>query len=363
MTEPYPPFPESDLERLEGIIDKAAALRAPPTVSDVRVHGTQEAIDKFMTEMALARLEFGVIAKSRTAKVVTRDRGTYEYSWAPLLNVLEAVVKPLAQHGVTIWQPWSGPDDQGRYRITTWVRGHGACVEAVAEFHGAGNDQDRGKQITYVRRYSLNAILSVDADPDVDDDGVDEREPKAPPQNQPQKRPPALEGGRVEKPSQGQQRPAARQERPRSEPPPKPAQRPAGSFAERLAQNRGKPTDAQQRELDAAEYQASKAARGESNPFERGDAWEPPDSMDDAPRDTTPAPPPKPTPAHEESELPKDRIDELHRLAKLLDLKGPKFVSWMEKRINKSDPKSVDARDLEFLIEAANEELSARAAS
>lgn len=47
------------------------------------------------------------------------------------------------------------------------------------------------------------------------------------------------------------------------------------------------------------------------------------------------------------------------RLAKQLGVTGPKLITWMEKRINKTDPSKVTEKEIDFLIESATEELAA----
>lgn len=177
-------------------------------LEQVREYGPPEAVDKLMASVAQARQNFGPIKKSKQGR-----SGNQTYMYAPFSELLAATVLPLANHGVTVWQPLSGPTAAGKLRVTTWVRGHGAKVESVLEFEPAGSIKDVGAQITYYRRYAYNAALLLDADGDADDGDFksipDRKGPPSMPDKPPQR----------SRPQQAQKPPQRPPQRPPSEPP------------------------------------------------------------------------------------------------------------------------------------------------
>ena len=116
------------------------------------------------TALAKARLEFGSVTKSKTAKA-----GTYSYDYADLAGVIDATAVPLARQGIVVFQ--SPEVEAGRVIIhTTLVHSSGASLTfpplpmPIAQ----NTPQGIGSAITYGRRYALTGILNLAAE---DDDG------------------------------------------------------------------------------------------------------------------------------------------------------------------------------------------------
>lgn len=94
-----------------------------------------------------------------------------KYYYASLEDSLEAVIPALSKHGLSISQPPFDMED-GRFIIVTkllhssgqWMSSR---VRVVPE---KNNPQALGSQITYMKKYAINAMLGIGAG-DIDDDG------------------------------------------------------------------------------------------------------------------------------------------------------------------------------------------------
>lgn len=125
--------------------------------------------ENIFAALAAAQGEFPKIAKNRTAKVKSKRTGQeFEYQYCTLDAIFDAVRPPLAKHGLAI-----------RHVIT---RETFTTVEAVLT-HSSGSElrsgplivpdfegdmQALGSGLTYVRRYTVNALLGIC--PEEDDD-------------------------------------------------------------------------------------------------------------------------------------------------------------------------------------------------
>jgi len=348
-----------ELERLEAIIDKAAALRGPTALSEVRLIGEPQDCCELLLGVARARTNFGPIGKPATGRM-----GNSTYQYAPLTELVKATAAPLAAESVVVMQFLTGSPGED-HRLTTWVTNGKARIEAILLIKAmpleTSNDVKAwGALTTYLRRYTYQATLQLDGDADADSEAGDQA-------GRFKAQPPPLEA--APRREQRQEAPkAAPPPKPRSEPPPKPTPRPAqpakgndpsreaaeefvasgrsrvlnsvaaepqGGFAARLAETRGKTTSDDQPYIEHT-----------------GD---PEDAPADEPVDRPTAPIIE---VAKPSGPPADRAELFLKLAKRLGLQGPKLITWMEKRINKTDPTKVTAAEVEFLIGSANEELA-----
>lgn len=334
-----------ELERLELIIDKAAALRSPRQQSEVRLVGEPDDVAALVLGIARARPNFAAVGKTATGRM-----GNQTYQYAPLPELVKATAAPLAAENVAVLQFLSGAPEE-EHRLTTWVTNGRAYIESVLVFPStpltdASQVKSWGALTTYLRRYAYQAILQLDGDADADGPAGDLAG---------KRQPPAIEVA-LERPQR------------RSEPPPKPAQRqqpktpqngsqapqqaPRGGFAGRLAENRKAPQEP---------------------PPDLPPLWddEPPNdpNLSMLPQEQLlPNHSDRPTAPMGEAAKPKDshsstvdpkKAEHFLRLAKQLGVTGPKLITWMEKRINKTDPSKVTEKEIDFLIESATEELAA----
>lgn len=80
------------------------------------------------------------------------------------INTMLAEVKPaLHKHGLLIVQPIE--DGQVITRIIDGETGATVC-ESALHLSGQGNPQQRGSEITYYRRYTLQSLLALEAEDD-----------------------------------------------------------------------------------------------------------------------------------------------------------------------------------------------------
>lgn len=150
------------------------------------------------TALLAAQREFNPVVKNK-------QNPHLKNFYADLGAVLEAVTEPLANHGLLIVQRF-GHDQGGPILITEIVHaesGQSICSELPIVSKDPTDPQKLGGAITYARRYSLLAILSLTAE---DDDGNAASKPAPPGQQQRDTNIPVA-GGFVVTPD-GQPRPA-----------------------------------------------------------------------------------------------------------------------------------------------------------
>lgn len=138
-------------------------------------------INEITKALAKARLQFGTVRKDRTGQV-----GQAKYKYATLESVLDATGDALGSNGVALLQSvtWE-VTGEGEERLAwcvvhtmlthesgQWLRSESrALIEPELTRDGRrvlSPVQDLGKVSTYLRRYSLTAILGVTAEEDTD---------------------------------------------------------------------------------------------------------------------------------------------------------------------------------------------------
>lgn len=122
------------------------------------------------TAFAKAQGEFPSIGKTKTVKVRTNTGGEYTFSYAPLETIIAAVKPVLAKHGLAVTQLLEQVD--GRPGLRTELRhssggvlGSSFPLPMVPE-----SAQKLGSLLTYLRRYTITAILGIATEDD--DDGA-----------------------------------------------------------------------------------------------------------------------------------------------------------------------------------------------
>lgn len=143
----------------------------PKVVGEIEWGG--EGIGALVTALASAQAKFGAIVKNKVARI-RGPKGNYDYSYADLADVLDAVRGPLATAGIVLTQPATnnGPVVTARTVLLRanndgeigWVRS-----PAITVFADNERPQALGSAITYARRYSVGALLGIS--PEADDDG------------------------------------------------------------------------------------------------------------------------------------------------------------------------------------------------
>lgn len=117
---------------------------------------------------------------------VEKDGKSHHGKYATLAAVLDTVRGPLAEHGLSIVQ---APSSGGNMVSVTTRLNHlsGEWMETTISAPAATDIQKLGSSISYLRRYSLMAMLALAADDDDDGDtamkGPQNRQQPAPRQN------------------------------------------------------------------------------------------------------------------------------------------------------------------------------------
>ncbi len=127
---------------------------------------TSPDINELAAALSKAQGQFPTIDRSETA-IVQSDKAKYSYKYATLASVLDAVRKPLADNGLSIWQS-PGSAEQGRVSMTLLLmHTSGQWIKNTFSMPlGLQTPQGIGSIISYARRYQLLACLGLATDDD-----------------------------------------------------------------------------------------------------------------------------------------------------------------------------------------------------
>lgn len=114
--------------------------------------------------LAKAQAAFPVISRDKEVTVQTKTGGSYKFKYAPLDAILTAVRGPLSDNGLAISQMLDGDD-----LVTMLLHKDGQTLTGRFPLPHGDTIQALGSAVTYLRRYSLQAILGIAAEED--DDG------------------------------------------------------------------------------------------------------------------------------------------------------------------------------------------------
>lgn len=134
-----------------------------------------EQINELATALAKAQGQIKNPAKNKTVTVTTKMGSKYEFAYADLSAILDAVRKPLSDNGLGYVQYVADLD--GKFRLVTMlVHGSGQWISAANPLFlgdGSPNSQNFGSAVTFMKRYALAAMLGVAADSDDDANAAD----------------------------------------------------------------------------------------------------------------------------------------------------------------------------------------------
>lgn len=140
---------------------------------------TSESVAKVAGAFVKAQKAFPTVAKKHTAKVKgrTKDGRDYEYNYqyADLADVFDAIREPLAANGLAIVQAIVGERLETRL-----IHESGEWMQDSCPLSSYDKPQDQGGEITYKRRYALGSFLGLVTDEDDDAAGTQAAEAKAP---------------------------------------------------------------------------------------------------------------------------------------------------------------------------------------
>ena len=108
-------------------------------------------------------------------KPIVKETQAFNYKYAPLDQVLKCVQDALRSEGILITQPCeTSYEDESCIGVQATVLTHvesGETMESKVPLLCATGAQDRGSEITYMRRYTLLSLLGVHPQGE-DDDGA-----------------------------------------------------------------------------------------------------------------------------------------------------------------------------------------------
>src|SRR5690625_4886655 len=111
---------------------------------------------------------------NQNVTVKTRKGGTYDFQYTDLTGIIDEVKPHLSENGITILQQAYTEFSEGTFLVsvtTRLVHESGEWLESKPlKFPLGENDiQSMGGLVTYMKRYSLSAILGISTE--ADDDG------------------------------------------------------------------------------------------------------------------------------------------------------------------------------------------------
>lgn len=131
-----------------------------------------ETIGKLIEALAKAQADITSITKDREVSIQPREGGrAYKFKYVTLDALIEHVRKPLTDNGLWFVQTF-GMDD-GLFLETTLLHSSGEWMSGRLPVPPAKSNQDLGSTITYLKRYSLAAMLGLSSEDDDDANTAD----------------------------------------------------------------------------------------------------------------------------------------------------------------------------------------------
>lgn len=130
----------------------------------------------FLAALAKAQGEYLEVKRERAVKIVGKnangDRVEYQFKYAELSVIFDAVRPALAKNGLSIRSKVLPSETQGHIWLQS-ILGHAEGYEDVSEMHVAvaGDLKTFGGQLTYIRRYLGAPQLGVASEDDIDNNG------------------------------------------------------------------------------------------------------------------------------------------------------------------------------------------------
>jgi hypothetical protein len=194
-----------------------------------------ESVAKLAAALSAAQGEFGAIKKQQ-------DNPFFKSKYADLSAVLEAVQPSLTKHELAVIQSPSTDADKKTVSVETMLmHSSGEWKSSVFEMPVADwKAQGIGSVVTYLRRYSIGAVLNIAAE---DDDG-NEASGRGEGSHQPQPNKPAPQSSAA--PRQAQTKPAPKKTESVKPDPPK-AEPPKAEATKQEAEKKEEPTTPQKK--------------------------------------------------------------------------------------------------------------------
>jgi ERF superfamily len=144
---------------------------------------------EFMEALAKAQGTFGAIHRSKMVHIQPRDKAAYTFRYAPLEDILAAVVPALTQNGFSLSQSLV-EDGKGALVLTELQHPAGQIENRMPVFYSEQSSKAHAAGVTYARRYGLTLLLCLAADDDAEEEnpagGADPGRKPVPPAPKPQ---------------------------------------------------------------------------------------------------------------------------------------------------------------------------------
>lgn len=147
------------------------AAPAVPASCGVMSGYRSDQIGKLVLARAKASAKIKAIVKDKKATIPTKTGGNgYQYAYADLATVLDAVEDAISEQGLAIVQTTQDRGREGTFLVTMLAHESDQWVAAEIRLKSAdAGPQVYGSELSYLRRYAVLAALALA--PEADDDG------------------------------------------------------------------------------------------------------------------------------------------------------------------------------------------------
>lgn len=149
------------------------------TIAEIRSQSAD--VSALMTALAKAQGQIGDIERDRTVKVQARSGPGYEFKYATLSAIIKGIKKALSDNGIAYTQVLTFETNDRLYYLTTSLHFENQFISSVTPLiiGGEAGNQQFGSALTYMKRYTLAALVGVAADEDDDGNAADGNEVQA----------------------------------------------------------------------------------------------------------------------------------------------------------------------------------------
>lgn len=130
----------------------------------MHIEGTPEQQAALFKALVAARKQFKPISKDTTGQ-----EGNRSYKYAPLVQLVDATMPALLEHGLLVMQPFSINGEKNEGVLTTILQHEsGARLVDTSTFPLENDIKLIGGQSTYMARYAYQRLLVLDGEDDAD---------------------------------------------------------------------------------------------------------------------------------------------------------------------------------------------------
>lgn len=119
--------------------------------------------------------EIGTIGFDATVKVITKSGSTYNFKYATLAQIVETVKPVLEKNNLSVFQGFKTADGKQLLVTIVYHTSGQSLPESIIELRNTGSSQERGAEISYMRRYAYSAALGLVSDEDTDCDHTESK--------------------------------------------------------------------------------------------------------------------------------------------------------------------------------------------